>query len=273
MKCLVPVSAIVAYCQHKTLTEVSNLSPPATSDGMAPIKDYVDEWSRPGEGGPNHICFLEAGYPVPAAPIKERVLITSLKTRVPPVSRDTTVIRVDDDLVRLTVHAIINEFFGDAVAHPDIDCEHEAKIHPSAVIGAEGQNYRLVNGHLLAGIPHVGGVYIGAWANVGPCATIQRAVIGTTWIGSFSAIGPGANVGHGAYIGEHTLVAARATIAGSAVVGDRVTIWQGAMVANGVKIGDDAVIGMGAVVLRDVPHGTTWVGNPARQVPQTAPGI
>jgi maltose O-acetyltransferase len=50
-------------------------------------------------------------------------------------------------------------------------------------------------------------------------------------------------------------------------VGSNVWIGSGAIILPGVSIGDDAVIGAGAVVTRDVPPGTTAVGNPARLRP------
>ncbi|MET0292557.1 MAG: DapH/DapD/GlmU-related protein, partial [Steroidobacteraceae bacterium] len=48
------------------------------------------------------------------------------------------------------------------------------------------------------------------------------------------------------------------------VIGRNVWIGAGALVLPGVTIGDDALIGAGSVVTRDVPAGTTVVGNPAR---------
>jgi maltose O-acetyltransferase len=54
---------------------------------------------------------------------------------------------------------------------------------------------------------------------------------------------------------------------GSAVpvrIGSNVWIGGGAIVLPGVSIGDDAIVGAGSVVTRDVPPGTTVVGNPAR---------
>ncbi len=47
-------------------------------------------------------------------------------------------------------------------------------------------------------------------------------------------------------------------------VGNRVNFGAGAVAIGPIVIGDDAVLGAGAVVTRDVPSGTTWVGNPAR---------
>jgi serine acetyltransferase len=50
------------------------------------------------------------------------------------------------------------------------------------------------------------------------------------------------------------------------VLGDRVDVGVGALVVGPLRVGDGARIGAGAVVLRDVPHGATAVGNPARVI-------
>jgi maltose O-acetyltransferase len=48
------------------------------------------------------------------------------------------------------------------------------------------------------------------------------------------------------------------------VIGRNVWIGGGALIMPGVTIGDDAIIGAGSVVTKDVPAGSTVVGNPAR---------
>ncbi|MGX4640230.1 sugar O-acetyltransferase [Massilia sp. SYSU DXS3249] len=49
-------------------------------------------------------------------------------------------------------------------------------------------------------------------------------------------------------------------------IGRNVWIGGGAIILPGVTIGDDAIVGAGSVVTRDVPAGSTVVGNPARVV-------
>jgi len=44
------------------------------------------------------------------------------------------------------------------------------------------------------------------------------------------------------------------------------SIGANATIMGGITIGENAMIGAGAVVLHNIPDGTTWVGNPARQV-------
>ena len=47
-------------------------------------------------------------------------------------------------------------------------------------------------------------------------------------------------------------------------IGDDCWFGGGAIVCGGVTLGDRCIVGAGAVVVRDVPHDTTVVGNPAK---------
>jgi len=71
-------------------------------------------------------------------------------------------------------------------------------------------------------------------------------------------------VEHDCVIGDFVTFGPGAKVNGNVTIGDHAYIGSGAVIRQGIKIGAYATVGMGAVVTRDVPHGTTVVGNPAK---------
>lgn len=76
-------------------------------------------------------------------------------------------------------------------------------------------------------------------------------------------------VAHDCTIGDFVTFAPSVKCNGNVIVDDHAYIGTGAILKQGtpdkpLRIGAGAVIGMGAVVTKDVPPGTTVVGNPAR---------
>ncbi len=71
-------------------------------------------------------------------------------------------------------------------------------------------------------------------------------------------------VAHDCVIGDYVTFAPRVNCNGNVTVGDYAYIGTGAFLRQGITIGARAIIGMGAVVVKDVPEGTTVMGNPAR---------
>ncbi|MEM6326713.1 MAG: UDP-3-O-(3-hydroxymyristoyl)glucosamine N-acyltransferase [Bacteroidota bacterium] len=112
--------------------------------------------------------------------------------------------------------------------------------------------------------PHVGRVRIGAGASVGDATCIDRGTLGETVIGAGARIDNHVHIAHNAVVGPDALVIAHAVVAGSARIGRGAWIAPGAVVRNGITVGAGATVGMGAVVTRDVPEGTTVLGNPAK---------
>jgi len=71
-------------------------------------------------------------------------------------------------------------------------------------------------------------------------------------------------VEHDCVIGDFVTFAPAVRCNGNVTIGDGAYIGSGAIIRQGISIGANAVVGMGAVVTKDVPAGTTVVGNPAK---------
>jgi len=76
----------------------------------------------------------------------------------------------------------------------------------------------------------------------------------------------GALIGHDSVLGSFVSVMPLAAISGSVAIGECTLIGAQSALIQGINIGRNCVVGMGSVVLRDVPEGSTVLGNPAKRV-------
>ena len=111
-------------------------------------------------------------------------------------------------------------------------------------------------------------------AVVSPSATLGRAVqilagaIVQPYIriGDFVVLNTGAQADHDCIIEDFAVIAPGAVLLGGVAVRNGAQVGANATVLPKIEIGRNAIVGAGAVVTRDVPHGATVVGNPAREL-------
>jgi UDP-3-O-[3-hydroxymyristoyl] glucosamine N-acyltransferase len=138
------------------------------------------------------------------------------------------------------------------------------KIGCNCTIGGMGFGYEKNDNGTYQFIPHLGNVVISDSVEIGNCTTIDRAVMGSTFIGKNCKIDNLVHIAHGVQLGVNSLVIANAMVAGSVTIGENVWVAPSSSILNNKSVGDNATIGMGAVVLKDVAPNQIVIGNPGK---------
>ena len=138
-------------------------------------------------------------------------------------------------------------------------------IHAGSVIGADGFGY-VATPTAHEKLPQIGNVVIEDDVEIGACATVDRAAIGSTRIGQGCKIDNLVQIAHNVQLGAHTVISAQTGISGSCKVGSHVTMGGSVGLGDHVEIGDWAMIGAGAGFPsnKKVPGKQIYFGQPAR---------
>lgn len=140
------------------------------------------------------------------------------------------------------------------------------EISATASIGRTGFGWVRDDDDTLIQMPHAGGVRIGKDVEIKDYVTIDRAVVGETFIDQGTKIDHHCHIAHGAQIGRWNTLANGCIIEGSCEIGDCNTFGAGVIVQTKVKIGNGNIFGSGAVVTKDIGDNGVYVGNPARKL-------
>jgi acetyltransferase EpsM len=107
---------------------------------------------------------------------------------------------------------------------------------------------------------------IAADVRIGAGTTIMAGAILNTGavVGVHCIVNTGAIIEHDVVLEDHVQVSPGAVLGGAARIGAGAYIGLGARVRDHLTVGAGAIVGMGAVVVRDVLHGATVLGVPAR---------
>jgi UDP-3-O-[3-hydroxymyristoyl] glucosamine N-acyltransferase len=140
-------------------------------------------------------------------------------------------------------------------------------IGPGAVIGWVGLAYHQDKDGRRAFFPHLGGVRIGDWVDVGAHACICRGMLSDTTIGDSAKIGSLVYLSHGTTVGANAWVSASAAVAGHSSIGANTVLGIGAVVVDNVALEPGVIVAGGGVVTRAAKSGEKLAGVPARPAP------
>lgn len=160
--------------------------------------------------------------------------------------------------------AIIGE---NCIIYPNVTIYSNTKlgsnvtVHSGAVIGADGFGLVQNEQKLWEKIPHVGGVSLGNFVEIGANTTIDRGSIDMTRIENNVKIDNLVHIAHNVQIGENTAIAACVGIAGSTIIGKNCTIGGGSGINGHISVTDNVHI-----------HGMTMVTKSLLESGQYASG-
>lgn len=111
-------------------------------------------------------------------------------------------------------------------------------IHPNAVLGADGFGFAPQEDGSWKKVPHVGNVVLENEVEIGACACIDRASLGSTLIRSGVKLDNLVHIAHNVEVGKNTVLAAQSGIAGSAKLGEQVMLGGQSGVAGHITLAD-----------------------------------
>ena len=137
-------------------------------------------------------------------------------------------------------------------------------IKPGTVIGADGFGYVRNQQDEFEKFPHVGGVVVRDYVEIGSNTCIDRGALGDTIIDEGAKIDSLVHISHNVKIGKHSAIVSNVTIGGSTVIGNYTWIAPSAVLKDHVVVGHKCTVGTGAVVTKNIPDGEIWTSLSAR---------
>ena len=137
------------------------------------------------------------------------------------------------------------------------------RIKSNSIIGGDGFGYVKNEDDNNIKFPHLGGVEIADFVEIGSNTCIDRGTLGNTIIGRHTKIDNLVHIAHNVKIGQNCLIIANSLIGGSTTLGDNVWIAPTVTIRDGLTIGSNVTVGMNSLVTKNIPDGETWLGNPA----------
>lgn len=147
------------------------------------------------------------------------------------------------------------------VLYDDVTVGARAEVHSGSVLGADGFGYAAGPAGLRK-VPQVGGVEVGADAEIGANSCVDRATLEATRIGDGTKVDDLVMVGHNCDVGSHVVLCGQVGLAGSTTVGDQTVLAGQVGTAGHLAIGRGVRAGGRTGIVSDVPDGASIFGMP-----------
>jgi len=148
-----------------------------------------------------------------------------------------------------------------AVVYKDCSIGQNCIIHAGAVIGSDGFGFAREDG-VYKKITQTGNVVIEDDVEIGANTTIDRAVIGSTFIRKGVKIDNLIQIAHNVEVGKNTAMAAQVGIAGSTKIGENCLFGGQAGVSGHLQIGDNAQIAAQSGIISSIAANAKVMGTP-----------
>ncbi len=136
-------------------------------------------------------------------------------------------------------------------------------IHSGTIVGADGFGFAPQEDGTYKKVPQIGNVIIEDDVEIGSCATVDRATLGSTIIRTGVKLDNQIQVAHNVEIGAHTVIAAQSAIAGSTKIGKNCMIGGQVGFAGHLIIGDRVKIQGQSGIGKNLSDGEVVQGSPA----------
>ena len=128
-------------------------------------------------------------------------------------------------------------------------------IRENSVIGGQGFGVERSENNQTMKIPHIGGVQIGSYVEIGAINTVVTGTIKPTIIGDYVKTDDHVHIAHNCKIGKGTLITACAELSGSVTIGKNAEIMECCIVRGPFAMGEGTVLKMGAKIYSNTTLG------------------
>lgn len=135
-------------------------------------------------------------------------------------------------------------------------------LHAGSVIGSDGFGFAPDKDGVYHKIEQLGIVEIADDVEIGANTTIDRSVMGRTYIGRGTKLDNLIQVAHNVEIGHDTVMASQVGIAGSTRIGSNCMFGGQVGIAGHIAIGDHVEIGAQSGVHTNIPSNSRMMGSP-----------